>query len=175
MSNLIVAGMVIGSVVLICFLLVTIHNKQYRSAMNELLKQFSKIGSDHQLSFSSQELLHNSVLGLDGVHRKILVVTRENENYHPSVIDLDQVKNCTVKKTYGKINAGDLKKHGLEQHIERIALHFDFINNTSSEVGFYRSLEGPAHEAPAMERKAKHWEAILSKMLKPQRSGTIRA
>src|SRR5688572_2735104 len=168
MSNFIVAGIVVGSIVLVCFLLVGIHNKQKRKAMDDLLKKISKIGSTHQLSFSSQELLHNSVLGLDGVHRKILFVTSENENYRSVMIDLDTVKNCTVKKTYGKIKAGDLKKQRLDQYVESIDLHFDLLNDSTSDVRFYQNLVNHTHEVALMEQKAKHWEAILSKMLRPQ-------
>ena len=88
MSTILVAAILVGSVVAICFLLISIHNKHKREAMNNLLKHFSQLGTENNLSFSSQEMLNNCVLGLDGINRKILVVTKEDNFYGSFIIDL---------------------------------------------------------------------------------------
>lgn len=164
MSTFIVAGILIGSVAAICFLLIHIHNKHNREAMNNLLKHFSNLGTENNLIFSSQEILKHSMLGLDGVRRKILVVTREDNFYGSFIIDLEQVRNCSVKKIYGTIKAGDLKNQKLDQYLEKIVLHFDLQNKSSVEIVFYKHLDNHMYEALELEQKAKHWEAILSKM-----------
>lgn len=164
MSTLLIAAILIGSVVAICFLLISIHNKHKREAMNNLLKNFSHLGIENGLSFSSQELLKNSILGLDGVHRKILVVRNEEDFFDSFIIDLNQVKNCTVKKIYGTINVGDLKNHKLEQYLEKIILHFELNGKPSVEIIFYQHFENHIHETLELEQKARHWESILSKM-----------
>lgn len=170
MSSLIVAAIIVGSVVGICLLLISVHNKHNREAMNNLLKYFSQLGIENDLNFSSQEILKNCVLGLDGVQRKILVVQREDDSFGSFIIDLHEVKNCTVKKVYGTINVGDLKKGKLEQYLEKIVLHFDLNNNSSVEIVFYKHFENHLLEALELEQKAKSWDAILSKMQIPLKS-----
>ncbi len=167
MSTFIVAAIVIGSVAVVCFLLISIHNKHKREAMNNLLKHFSQLGTENGLNFSSQELLKNCILGLDGVHRKILVVTKEEDFTGSFIIDLNQVKNCTVKKIYGMINVGDLKNHKLDQYLEKIILHFELHGKPSVEIVFYKHFDNHVYETLELEQKARHWETILSKMQTP--------
>lgn len=164
MSTIIVAAILVGSVVAICLLLISNHNKHKREAMNNLLKHFSQLGSENNLNFSSQEVLNNCILGLDGVNRKILVVAKEDGFYSSFIINLNEVKNCTVKKVYGTIKVGDLKDHRLDQYLEKIILHFEFNRRPSVEILFYKNHENHIYEMQELEQKAKHWEAILSKM-----------
>ena len=166
MVTLIVAVILIGSVAVICLLLISIHNKHKREIMNNILRHFSQLGAENTLNFSSQELLHNCVLGLDGINRKILVVTKEDSFYTSVIINLDDVKSCTVKKIYGTIKVGDLKKHKLEQYLEKIVLHVELHGKPSVEIVFYENSNSHIYESLELEQKAKHWEAILSKMQK---------
>jgi hypothetical protein len=164
MSTLLIAAILVGSVLAICLLLISIHNKHKRETMNNILKHFNQLGTENNLSFSSQELLNQCVLGLDGVNRKILVVTSENNNYSSFIIDLNEVKNCKVKKIFGTIMAGSLKDHKLEQYLEKIVLQFELHGKPSGEVVFYSNLENHIYEIQELEQRAKHWETILSKM-----------
>lgn len=167
MSAILVAAILVGSVIIICFLLISIHNKHKREAMNNLLKYFSQLGTENNLNFSSQEVLNNSVLGLDGVNRKILVVTKEDGFYTSFIIDLSEVKICTVKKNYGSIKVGDLKNHKLDQYLEKIVLHFELMHKPPVEVVFYQNSDNHIYETKELEQKAKHWETILMKMHTP--------
>lgn len=168
MSTIIVAAIIVGSVFGISFFLISIHNKHKREAMNKLLKYFSQLGTENDLSFSSQEILKDCILGLDGVGRKILVVTREDEFFASLIIDLNRVKNCSLKKIYGTIKAGDLKGHKLDQYLEKIVLHFE-MDKDPVEIVFYNHFDYHVYETLEMEQKARHWETILSKMLSPQK------
>ena len=167
MSSVFVAAILVGSLVAICLLLIGIHNKHKREAMNRILKHFSQLGTENNLSFSSQELLSNCILGLDGMNRKILVVTREDNYYGSFIINLDEIKSCTVKKVYGTIKVGDLKDHKLEQYLEKIVLHFELHQKLPVEIVFYKNLDNHIYETQELEYKAKLWAAILSKMQKP--------
>lgn len=167
MSTIIVAAILVGSVVAIFLLLISIHNKHKREAMNSILKHFRQLAVENGLSFSSQELLHHSILGLDGVNRKILIVTKEDNYYSSFIIDLDQVKTCTVNKIYGTIKAGDLPKNKMEQYLEKITLHFEVHGKAPAEIVFYQNFNNHIYDSQELEQKAKHWEAILSKMQRP--------
>jgi len=135
--------------------------------MNNLLKHFSQLGTENNLNFSSQEVLNNCILGLDGINRKILVVSREDDFYSSFMIDLNEVKTCTVKKVYGTIKVGDLKNHRLDQYLEKIILQFDLDRKPSVEIVFYKNHDNHIYETQELEQKARHWEAILSKMHAP--------
>lgn len=172
MSALLVAVILAGSAVAICLLLVSIDNKQKHEAMNKILKYFSQLGTENSLSFSSQEILHNCVLGIDGVHRKILVVTRENNYYGSFIIDINKIKECTVKKIYGTIEAGDLEDHKLDQYLERIVLYFELHDKPPVEITFYKNFDNNASKARELDQKARYWKTILLKMQKPSKNIT---
>jgi hypothetical protein len=167
MSTVIVAAIIVGSIVVICLFLISIHNKHKREAMNKLLKHFSQLGTENDLSFSSQEILKDCILGLDGVHRKVLLVKREDGVFSSSIIELNQVKDCSVKKIYGTIKAGDLKSHKLENYLEKIVLHFDVDNKPPVDIVFYDHFDNHIYETLELDQKARHWETILSKMQTP--------
>ena len=173
MSTIIIAAIIIGSIVGVCLLLVTIHNKEKRIAMNNILKYFNQLGTENGLSFSSNEFLKNSIMGLDGLNRKILVVKKEDGFYGSFLIDLKHVKDCSVKKIFGTINGGDLKNNKLEQYLEKIILHFELYNKPALEIVFYTHFENHIYESIELEKKARHWEAILSKMRTPLQSGSL--
>jgi hypothetical protein len=170
MSTILVAAILVGSVVAICLLLISIHNKHKREVMNNLFKHFSQLGTENNLSFSSQEVLNHCVLGLDGINRKILVVTKEDGFFSSFITDLNEVRNCSVKKIYGTIKVGDLKNHKLDQYLQKIVLHFELNRKPPVEIVFYKNFDNHVYETKELEQKAKHWEAILSKMQTPAKS-----
>jgi hypothetical protein len=168
MSTLFVAAILVGTVAAVCYLLVSLDKKQKRIAMNKLLHTFHLIGSQHNLRFSSQEVLKDAVIGLDGVNRKLLLLERAADGaVHSHVLDLADVKSCTVKKEYGAINGGDLKAKKLEQYLHRITLQFLLLGKPAVEFVFYKHVDNHINEMAELEHKAKHWEAILSKMVAP--------
>lgn len=169
MSSLIIAAILLGFVAAICLLLIGIHKKNKQEAMNKLLNQFNQLATENNLRFSSQEILNHLVLGLDGINRKILVVTVEDKNYRSFLIDMREVKNCSVKKIFGTIKAGDLKHHKLEQYLEKIVLNFELYREPPVEILFYRNIVNHIYEMQELEQKAKHWETVLFKMITPQK------
>ena len=100
MTTLFVAAILVGLVAAIFLLIVSIDKKQKRMALNQLLHAFHKAGSDQNLTFSSQEILSDSVIGLDGLKRKLFVLEREDGNvYNSLVIELNDVIHCSVKRS----------------------------------------------------------------------------
>lgn len=150
-----------------CRLLLTIYRKEKRKRMNRLLHRFSELGSSYNLTFSSQEILQDCIIGLDGVNRKILV-TRSAEDVisHSELIALSEVKSCSVIRQYGTIKSGELRVKKLETYLERVALHFEREGNQPSiEIPFYQHRKNGLHELERLEKKARHWEMLLSKMI----------
>jgi hypothetical protein len=180
MSILIIAAALIIAIAAICFLIISLDNKQKHNAMNIFYNRLSQAGSSNKLSFTSQELLKDNAIGLDGLNRKLLILTRfKNGEYFDVIINLDDVQSCLVKKVYGYINAGDLKINKLEKHLEEIVLHIELYQCKSADIPFYNYIDNPISQAAEMEEKAKRWEIVISKLLmerfkKNQLAGNIR-
>jgi len=97
MSTIIVAAILVGAVIVIGGLLISVADKQKVKKRNQLLNRFSELGTIHNLSFSSQEVLNNSIIGLDGINRKILVLSQIDD----ALFD-DQVVPRQSQKLHGK-------------------------------------------------------------------------
>lgn len=152
----------------LCYgLLIAIRNRQKRRKMKRLLDYFSRLGTKYELTFSSQEVLRNCIIGLDGVQRKLLVLNGTSRGTLTEyVIDLNQVSNCSVKKQYGRIHVNGLRKRKLEQYLERMTLHFRFlIEKQPADIPFFKQAEDNINKLHELEDKAEKWKVILSKML----------
>lgn len=166
MSTLAVAAIIIGFTIGIFMLLVKVYNNQKQKIMSHLFNRFSQKGTENNLSFSSQEMLEHCAFGIDGLKRKILIMTKVQDQYNTKVISLDEVRACSVKKTFDSIDAGNLKNRKLEQHLRKMVLHFEFINNKlPMEILFFDNTEHNIYQLSQMEQKAKHWQAMLSKLI----------
>lgn len=136
--------------------------------MRELFNYLHVLGSKKNLNFSSCEFLKDALIGLDTTSRKLLIVRGVQEaKYEEVLVDLDEVESCSLKKVYGSIKAGDLKKRKLEQLLNKISLHFEFRSDRRPvEVPFFEYSENAASKRSELNQKARHWGLLLSEMLK---------
>lgn len=162
------ACVVAGIGIVMPLLLLYIVNKQKNKEMSKLLNRFSELGTFYNLSFSSQVLFSNSIIGLDGISRKLLVlIQRTQTSFEDYVINLDEVKGCTVKKYYDNIKPGDLTNKKPETYLQQIALRFEFINETEALEVIYQLPQGSENDRwQIIEHKAEQWKQMLTKMLK---------
>src|SRR5688500_1689366 len=78
------------------YVLLRIFKLEKRKRINHLLHLFSELDSVTNLTYSSQEILHDCIKGLDGVNRKILVAQSVDGIITRSeLIDLFTVKTCS--------------------------------------------------------------------------------
>jgi hypothetical protein len=136
--------------------------------MKQLLDYFSRLGSKYHLRFSGQEILTDCIFGFDGINKKILVLSGiQQGRYSEQVIDLDKVSRCTVKKYYGSIQANALATTPLDQYLEKLEVAVTFHNEEKTvAIPFYKTPGSALSELPQLERKAKRWNTLLSKLLK---------
>ena len=167
MPTILVAAILIIAIIIICLLLISITNQQKKHLMNQILKHFSKLGTHFNLSFSSQEILSNVVIGLDGINRKILILEYMGSTLNDYVIDLNEVKHCSVKKYYGNIKADGLRTDVIDTFLEKVCVHFEMHKGKDShEVVFYNHIYNHVYQLSVLEQKATHWKELLTKMLK---------
>lgn len=163
MSTLIVSLVIIGFIILLIMGFVFLNKRNRKAKEQKYVDLFNKTGESYGLSFSSQEILRNKIIGLDGINRKFVVV---NENEKSRVINLDDIKKCSMEKHLESYSRTDEKSSGYEMFVKTISLKFEFKMKKDSEtVIFYDILLNPSVEEKLMESKAKDWETILSKML----------
>jgi hypothetical protein len=167
MSTIIIASILISVIISICLILVSINNRARQKATVELLTLFSNLGTENNLSFSSQEILENGIIGLDGIQRKLLTLKKIGEDKYDSlVLDLNDVKACAKKKIYRSVNIGTGKKEKFENQIDKIVLAFDFIDNRQPvHISFFDPVTNHIFAMPELEQKAKNWESILTKLI----------
>ena len=158
MSTIITAAILVISIIGIFVIFASISKKNARKRNKTLLKRLSKSGSEHGLSFSSQEILKNKIIGLDGVKQALLVFDFENRR-NIICITMADVKNCTVEKKYDSIAIGNEKRAKFEPYLKSIDLKFAFKNASESiSVSFYDSNTNGIYEMSELEAKAKNWK-----------------
>ena len=169
MSTIIVAAILISVIISICLILVSINNKHRQKTTTELLNHFSNLGIEKNLSFSSQEILENCIIGLDGIQRKLLILNKINEDkYDSRLLDLNEVKTCFKKKIYRSVNIGTKKKEKFENQIDKIVLAFEFVDDRQPiHILFFEPIMNHILTMSELEQKAKNWETILSQILNP--------
>jgi hypothetical protein len=127
--------------------------------------EVSELGSRYNLSFSSQLVLGDKIIALDGIRKCLLVVEINNELKVPNIIDLDKVASVTVRKIYGRINQGELQSKEIDEFLDKVDLQFQFNNGSEIFVlTFYDSQINHRRDRAKLARNAKNWQLILSKM-----------
>lgn len=140
--------------------------KKRKNLKENLLRHLSKEGSANNLVFCSQEILHDKVMGIDGIHRKVMILERIDNNYKSSVISLDEMQSCELKKVYMSSNGGSIERLQIVKRLSKIELQFGFKNNGQpASITFYDQVVNSKRESVLLKAKAEYWSVMLSKML----------
>jgi len=126
-----------------------------------------------RFSFSKELILLNKIIGLDTRRRKLFILKKSNNRPVCCIVDLRDIQNCSVKKTYGSIVAGGLQRKKLEEYLDTISLHLGFKNRKEQIIiNFYETGYNSVTELPGLEITAKHWGRIVSNLLHKQADET---
>ena len=172
MSTIYTALILVAIIIALVGILASLSRREKRKKTIELLDQFRRIGIAKNLSFSSQEVLENSVIGLDGIKRKLLIVEKSKDGrFNFLHVDLNQLKNCTAKRFYRSVNMGTGKREEYEKHLDKIVLHIELFNGEPADLVFFDPLRDPTTRMHELEEKAAKWEGVLSKLVRLQNTG----
>jgi hypothetical protein len=135
--------------------------------MKQFLDYLTRLASLHNLTLSNQEILKDYMIGLDGLQKKLLVVSGILKGrHHHHVIDLNEVSSCSVKKYYGRIEINGLKNKELNQYLDKIDLQLEFQSNKKpADILMYKRTDNDIRELPELELKARKWMKLLSEIL----------
>ena len=144
----------------------------YKNIMSvkKVFLKLSELGSRLNLSFSSHVLLVDKVIALDGIKRKLLVAKVADDLESPYTIELNEVKEISIRKTYSNIKPGELNKKKFNEFLETILLQFEY-KDQDKKIGlpFYESHKHGIQNLEKLERNARIWHMVLSKMINPKR------
>lgn len=155
-----------------CGLILLLFLRQQKQRRVALLTTISKLGSRNDLSFTGQEVLSESVMGFDGIRKKLLVLENAQSVYRWYTIHLEEVSTCTVQKTYRTPALHSSGTPAISGYVERVELVFH--RNDGKEplsVPFYSAEGNEAVELPALEARAHNWQRFLTKLLPAQEAG----
>ncbi len=159
----------------ICFSLVFFF-KTIKQKKENLLLRLSLEGTANNLTFCSQEILQNKVIGIDGIHRKIMVLEKIKNSFKCSVISLDEVQHCELITNCGSLNVDNLKRFEKEKNLRAIELQFEFKNQAQpASIIFYDNLNNSRRDLEFLKAKAEYWSIMLSKMVTGQSQMRARA
>lgn len=143
--------------------------KTTKKKKENLFLRLSKEGTANNLIFCSQEILQNKVIGIDGIHRKIMILENISNKYNCSVISLDEVQNCELITRCGSLHTANFKRLQIEKKLQAIELQFELKNQSQpASIIFYDSLINSKKELVLLKAKAEYWSIMLSKMLTGQ-------
>ena len=128
--------------------------------------QLSREGAANNLIFCSQEMLQNKVIGIDGIHRKILILEKIKNTYNSSLISLNEVQNCKLITKYKTLETGNSEKSEAKKNLFAIELQFEFRNRAkTASIMFYDGLINSQKELVLLKAKAEYWSVMFSKMI----------
>jgi hypothetical protein len=133
----------------------------------DMVKKLCREGAARNLTFCSQEILQNKVIGIDGIHRKIMVVEKTKKTWHCSTISLDEVHDCRLVTQSNLMTMDNNKTVRVNAHPSTaLALQFEFNNNSQpASIIFSNGLITPGRELDFLKAKAEYWCIMFSKML----------
>lgn len=144
----------------------------YKNMMpvKKVFLKLSELGSRLNLSFSSHVLLIDKVIALDGIKKKLLVAKIADDLESSYTIELNEIKEISISKTYSNIKPGELNKKKFNEFLETILLQFEY-KDQDKKIGlpFYESHKHGIQNLEKLERNARIWQMILSKMIYPQK------
>lgn len=132
----------------------------------KLCSRLSREGARNGLVFCSQEILANTIIGIDGMHGKILVLERKANHYQTSIISLEEVHHCQLFSNEGLVRRKNFST--LSAYLKSVVLELRFEFNNSHETAsiiFAKGLNTSKKELELLRAKAEFWSVMFSKML----------
>ena len=156
---------------LLFFGCVSLISRNAKWKKERIFRQLSKEGAANNLTFCSQEILQDKVMGFDGLHRKIMILEKNKGRYHSSIISLDEVNHCQLVTPEGAFDPVNCKNFSSKIRSGSLELRFEFNNpQQSASISFTNGLVNSKRELALLAAKAEFWSIMFSKMLHQQMS-----
>jgi len=166
MYTIIIAIIIVAVVGFFILGLVSIHNRQARKMTGNLVERLGIAAEKENFKFSKTEILGSDIIGLDDSCNKLMILKRTGDEYHTLIIDLNEVRDCSKKKLYHKVDISMGKRERFEHHVEQIVLNFDIpLQHKQENIIFYDSGIHGLRDLTEAGQKADEWETRIRKIL----------
>ncbi len=134
------------------------HARSHKKGEN-LLNLFEQSADMFNLTISKQLVLEGRAFGYDRSNKKLLLVVQHEEKKEKYYINLDEIRNCVVVKSYGPIE--DRVKLGTD--VKMVVLQLNYRSGaTPVQLPFYIKSIDPESVLHERIAQARRWEAMLS-------------
>ncbi len=161
--------LILLAVVSLFYVLIPFFSSTSKRRKENLFRNLGRQGADNNLTFCSQEILQNKVIGIDGIHRKIMILEKKKDGYYSSIISLDEVHDCQLVTRSGSLNSSNFEKLSSLNRPATLELQFDFNNHAQPVfITFSNGIINSKREFAFLKAKAEFWCTMFSKMLNSQ-------
>ncbi len=138
-------------------------NEKFEAVLNS----GSKLLRGKELAHVSKLDFGSTVLAFDEARQRLLVYKSGGYKGNTLVIDLRQLQNCSLKREYSSIKAGELATKPLSHFITSIKVELDFgKENRKIEIPLFSHLKPGTHKASRMESRARLLYKWLNRQIK---------
>ena len=143
----------------VTLMIIIIRHARSQKKGENLLNIFEQAADVFNLKLAKQLVLEGRAFGYDKINRKLLFVAHHDARKDKYHVNLDEIRNCVVVKSYGPLE----NRVKLGTDIKMVALQLNYKSGASPvQLPFYIKaidLESELHERIAQARR---WEAMLS-------------
>jgi hypothetical protein len=137
-----------------------------RGILNNRIKRFFKLGKvakERKLRFSAIDEVGNNLLAIDTTQNTLVYLKHKTATSSCLLIDVNNLKECTIEKKYAAINAGELNRKSISAFLKSIFLKLRFKNTSATiKVPFYDADDRRQVDVEQLEAKARKWALIVS-------------
>ena len=131
----------------------------FSNSRKKRLFNLGKIAKKEKLHFSNFDEVGSNVIAIDSTKRKLLYVNNSPVTSSCLIVDLNNLQECTIRKLYDSINAGDLNKKKMSHFLKNIFLNLRFRNGSPSvTLPLYEAQKSYGDNVEELETKAKSGE-----------------
>ena len=113
-------------------------------------------------------LFGDKIIALDKAKRIVQLSEIKSGTTDFKFIDLAKISAVTLRKSYGSIRSGQLKKKAIEDFLTKIELRFQYLDGKETYVFtmFDRETDDET-DLRKSARRAKDWHLLLSRLIGP--------
>lgn len=129
-------------------------------------KRLRSLGSRLNISFSTCIAVGNKIIGLDKGNKTLMISDEKSDHQQPQVIELENIKSISLKKSYGSIQAGALSKKAMGHFLKYIRMQFEHINNNAPIVlSLFEAGKEKIADLHGLDLRSKKLYLALSKII----------
>jgi hypothetical protein len=131
--------------------------------------KLSEIEKAQRLTFSSISKIGSYIIAVDAIRKKLLYFKNMQHTKSCAVIDLNYITECSIRKEYSRIGAGELSKKKLSDFLRSLYMVLRFKKQSGLvSLPLFETGTDYNINIEDLEGNVKACEIVISKLLPPQ-------